>query len=114
MKHRKKPNQESFHPALSFPPQIRRKNAGVWILLPKPCQEHRWAPAQSKRTKFNDVVVGKPRLLKQGDEKGNRVIKNLLQLLLIIPSISHKEQSFGLRIQFLSAILKDIIIYPGN
>lgn len=67
-----------------------------------------------QESQFNDVVLGKPRLIKQGDEKGNRVIKNSPQLLLIIPSISHKEQSFGLRMQFLSAILKGIITHPGN
>lgn len=36
--------------------------------------------------------------------KGNCVIKNLPQLFLIIPSVPHKEQSSGLRIQFLLTV----------
>lgn len=114
MRHSKKPNQGSAQPALSCPAQTEGENAGVWMLLPKPCQQHRWAPGQSRRTSSDGAVLGKARLITQGDQKGNCVIKNSLQLLLRIPPISHKEQSFGLRIQFLSAILKDIIIYPGN
>lgn len=95
MKRSKKPNQDCGQAALSSPAQIHRRNAGVWMLLPKPWQRQGWAPGQSRGAKFNDVVAGKARLIKQGDGKGNRVIKNSLQLLLIIPSISHKEQSSG-------------------
>lgn len=81
MKRRKKPNQGSFPPAL-FPwlwashPKFHSNSAVLLTLLPKPCQKHPCCTG-AKMTDLNVAVVGKPRLVKQGVETGNHIIKIL-------------------------------------